>query len=302
MIPEDARNRFLKAGYRIVGNHSAVDICHWTKESLRNGRVCYKEKWYGIKSHRCLEMTPSLVWCTQKCQFCWRPLEYTICGEIEPDDPSDIIDGCVEARRLQLIGFKGNSKVDRGKWEEALRPSSAAISLAGEPTMYPRISDLLREFKKREVTTFLVSNGTRPDRLRALEVEPTNLYISLCAPDRETYMHVNRPLISNGWERLMESLDLVKSFSCRTVLRLTLVKGLNMKNPEKYADLISEAGPSFVEPKGFMQVGEAQDRLSRSGMPTHQEVVDFAISLSKLTGYRLRDDVPQSCVVLLSKN
>ena len=85
-------------------------------------------------------------------------------------------------------------------------------------------------------------------------------------------------------------------------LRLTMVKGLNMKYPEKYAKLISLAEPSFIESKGFMQVGESQERLPRSGMPTHNEVVDFAHNLSELTGYRFRDDVPQSCVALLSKN
>ncbi|MHA1743757.1 MAG: 4-demethylwyosine synthase TYW1, partial [Candidatus Heimdallarchaeota archaeon] len=233
LIPEEAKKKFLNAGYRIVGNHSAVDVCHWTKESLRNGRVCYKEKWYNIKSHRCLEMTPSLIWCTHKCLFCWRPLEFTISGEPKPDDPSEIIDGCIEQRRLLLTGFKGFPKVDKEKWEEAIKPTNAAISLAGEPTLYPRISDLIEEFHKRKMTTFLVTNGTRPDRLGGLSTEPTQLYISLCAPDKNTYLKINNPLIPDGWERLNESLELMRSLSCRTVIRMTLVKGMNMKNPEK---------------------------------------------------------------------
>jgi len=302
MIPEEAKRRFLRAGYRMVGNHSGVDVCHWTKESLRRGRVCYKEKWYGIESHRCLEMTPALIWCTHKCRFCWRPLEYTICGEPEPDDPEEIAKGCVEARQLLLTGFKGNFKVEERRWEEAIQPTSAAISLAGEPTLYPRISDLLEEFKRRGMATFLVTNGTRPDRLQTLETEPTNLYISLCAPDRETYLHVHRPLITDGWEKLNESLKMMKDFSCRTMIRLTLVKGLNMKDPDTYAKLILEAEPDFVEPKGFMHVGEAQERLPRSAMPTHQEIVEFAQGLSELTSYKFRDHSPQSCVTLLSKN
>lgn len=301
MIPEEAKRRFLNAGYRIVGNHSAVDICHWTKESLRKGRVCYKEKWYGIESHRCLEMTPALTWCTHKCLFCWRPLEYTICDEPKPDEPEEIIENSIEARRLLLIGFKGNFNVDKEKWEEASQPTSAAISLAGEPTLYPRISNLLEGFKKRRMATFLVTNGTRPDRLETLKAEPTSLYVSLCAPDRETYLHVNRPLIADGWEKLNESLELTKSFKCRTVIRLTLVKGLNMKDPEKYAKLILKAEPDFVEPKGFMHVGEAMERVPRTGMPTHREIKEFAHALSELTGYEFKGHSPQSCVVLLSK-
>lgn len=302
MIPEEAKRRFLRAGYRIVGSHSAVEICHWTKESLRRGRTCYKERWYGIKSHRCMEMTPALIWCTHRCRFCWRPLEYTVCGEPEPDDPKEIIEGGIEARRLLLTGFKGNARVDRRKWEEAIHPTNAAISLAGEPTLYPRISELLEEFKKRGITTFLVTNGTRPDRLETLETEPTNLYISLCAPDKETYLRVHRPLITNGWERLNESLELMKTFSCRTVIRLTLVKGLNLKDPDKYAKHILKAEPDFVEPKGFMHVGEAQKRLPRSAMPTHQEIKKFAQELSELTNYEFKDHSPQSRVALLSKN
>jgi len=91
-------------------------------------------------------------------------------------------------------------------------------------------------------------------------------------------------------------------FRCRRVIRLTLVKGVNMKELEKYAKMILKAKPDFVESKGFMHVGEARDRLSRDAMPTHREVVAFAQSLSKLTGYTYRDDSPQSCVALLSRN
>ncbi len=302
MITDQVRQKFSNAGYRIVGNHSAVEICHWTRESLRKNRFCYKERWYNIKSHRCLEMTPSLVWCTHKCQFCWRPLEFTTCGEPKPDDPKEIIDGCIEARKLLLSGFKGNFKVDKKKWEEAVKPTSAAISLAGEPTLYPRISDLLAEFRRRDMKTFLVTNGTRPDRLKTLETEPTQLYISLCAPDKKTYLHVHNPLVSDGWERLNESLELMKSFDCRKVIRLTLVKGLNMKNPEKYAKLILKAEPDFVECKSYMWVGESQRRLKKEDMPLMDEVRKFSEELAKNTGYEIKDeDIASRVVLIVSK-
>ncbi len=301
LIPDEAKERFFKAGYRIVGNHSAVEICHWTKESLRKGRVCFKEKWYGIKSHRCLEMTPSLIWCTHKCKFCWRPLEFTALGEPKPDDPKEIIEGCIEARRLLLTGFKGYSKVDKKKWEEANKPTNAAISLAGEPTLYPRISELIEEFHKRNMTTFLVTNGTRPDRLASLEEEPKQLYISLCAPDEKTYFEVNNPLISDGWKKLNESLELMKSFNCRKVIRLTLVKGLNLKEPEKYAKLILKAEPDFIEPKAFMWVGESQKRLPKEAMPSMEDIRNFAKELSFHTSYEIKDEDLASRVILLTK-
>ena len=300
-IPEEAVKRFVNASYRIVGTHSAVSVCHWTKESLRHNRVCYKEKWYGIESHRCLEMTPSLVWCTHKCQFCWRPLNFTMTGEPKPDEPADIIDGCIAARRLLLTGFKGFDKVDKKKWEESIKPTNAAISLAGEPTMYHRISDLIAEFKKRGFSTFLVTNGTRPDRLKALTTEPTNLYISLCAPDKETYLKVNRPLVPDGWERLNESLELMKSFNCRTVLRLTLVKGLNLKSPEKYAELVKKAGPDVVEPKGYSWVGESRKRLGEESVPTMEDMRAFAKVLADKSGYEIVDEDEPSKVFLLKR-
>jgi len=299
LISNDARKKFFKAGYRIVGNHSAVEICHWTKESLRKGRVCFKERWYGIKSHRCLEMTPSIIFCTHKCQFCWRPLEFTINAEPKPDDPKDIVEGCIEQRSLLLTGFK--SYVDKKKWEEAARPTNAAISLAGEPTLYPRISDLIEEFHKRNMTTFLVTNGTRPDRLKSLATEPTQLYISLCSPDAASYKKIHNPLIKDGWKKLNESLELMNSFDCKTVIRMTMAKGLNMVKPEKYAKLILKTGCGFIEVKAFMHIGESQKRLPRNAMPFMDDIRKFAQEISAGTGYKIKDEDTASKVVLLKK-
>lgn len=299
MIPKEAVKRFTNAGYRIVGTHSAVAICHWTKESLRRGRVCYKEKWYGIESHRCLEMTPTLVWRTHQCQFCWRPLDFTMRGEPKPDEPAEIINGCIAARRLLLTGFKGSEAVDKKKWEEAINPTSAAISLAGEPTLYSHIAELIEEFKKRGMTSFLVTNGTRPDRLGSLTTEPTNLYISLCAPDEQTYLKVTRPIIAGGWGCLNESLELMKSFNCRKILRLTLVKGLNLKSPGKYAKLILKAQPDFVEPKGYSWVGESRLRLKEENVPTMGDMKKFATALAEETGYKIEAEDKPSKVLLL---
>ncbi len=61
-----------KQKYHLVGAHSAVKRCKWLYESIVNDRPCYKQKFYGIKSHRCIQMSPSLYYCTQQCLFCWR--------------------------------------------------------------------------------------------------------------------------------------------------------------------------------------------------------------------------------------
>jgi len=199
------------------------------------------------------------------------------------------------------MGFKGSEHVDKKKFAEALEPTSAAISLAGEPTLYPKIGELIEEFKRRNMQTFLVTNGTRPDRLRSLATEPTNLYISLCAPDKETYLKVNRPIISDGWERLNESLELMKSFNCRTVVRLTLVNGLNFKLPEKYAKLIVRANPKFVEAKSYSWVGESRQRLPETAVVPMEKMREFANKLAELTGYKVKGESVPSKVVLLER-
>src|SRR5205807_1271461 len=65
-----------RQGYRIVGEHSGVKLCHWTKASLTKGLGCYKQTFYGIESHRCLQMTPTVDACNLACQFCWRTQEW----------------------------------------------------------------------------------------------------------------------------------------------------------------------------------------------------------------------------------
>lgn len=304
-IPEKFKKLYYKQGYRLVGKHqhSAVKICRWTKESLRHDRVCFKQKWYGIESHRCLQCTASLS-CLNRCVYCWRTFHPSFEKEMnskEIDEPSEMIDGLIKAQRLLLSGFKGNPEVDRKKWEEAQNPTNAALSLIGESLLYPKISELLEEFHKRGFSTFLVTKGSSPERLKSLSVEPTNLYISLCAPDKETYVKVDHPLVKNGWKMMNDSLELMKSFNCRKVIRLTLVKGLNMKDPEKYARLILKAEPNFIEPKGYMWVGGSQDRLPMDAMPFHKDVVDFAEKLSEFTGYEIKDEFEPSRVVLLTK-
>lgn len=300
-IPQKVGEKFVRAGYRIIGSHSAIKICYWTKQSLRKNRVCYKQKWFGIESHRCLEMTPALIWCTHDCIFCWRPLYSAINSEPESDEPKEIIDSCIEARRKLVSGFGGMEGIDQKKWKESLEPTSVAISLAGEPLLYARISEIIEEFNKRKMTSFLVTNGTRPDRLQSLKIEPSTLYISVCAPDKATYLKTNRPHIIDGWERLNQSLELVKNFSCRTVLRLTLVDGLNFIKPEKYAQLILKAEPNFVEAKSYSWLGESRKRLPSNSVLSIEDLRNFAQKIADETGYFIKDFDLDSRVVLLTK-
>jgi len=296
--------RLRKAGYRIVGRHSAVKICHWTKSVLRGGKNCYKG-WYGIRSHRCLQMTPSLQYCNLMCIFCWR--HHTI-NRVEVysgdwDPPEEILDGLIKEQRQLLSGFKGNPRVDRRLFDEAMDPKHMAISLDGEPTMYPYLGDLIKLAKKRGMTTFLVTNGMNPDALKRLLEEdavPTNLYISVYGHDEQLHRQICRPLIPDSWERLLESLRIMKEFQgSRKVIRLIMIKDYTMRYPEKYAELIKLADPDFVECKGYMHVGESQKRLRKENMPTLGEIRVFAQELSSELGYEyLAEDYPSRVSLL----
>ncbi|MEM2095122.1 MAG: 4-demethylwyosine synthase TYW1 [Candidatus Caldarchaeum sp.] len=295
--------KFEQAGYRVVGRHSAVKVCHWTKSALKGGKLCYKS-WYGIDSHRCIQMTPSVQYCNMMCVFCWR---FHTLNRVQPfdgewDDPRQILDKVVEEHRQLLSGFGGNPKVSRERFEEAMEPKHMAISLDGEPTIYPYLAELIAEATRRGMTTFLVSNGTMPERLEELleKAQPTSLYISLYGPDKETHFRASKPLVPDSWERLLKSLELMSRFSCRKVIRLTLVKDVNMHSPEKYSELVKMASPDFVECKGYTHVGESQKRLKRENMPSLEELRLFADELGGLLAYSkvVEDDV--SRVVLLA--
>jgi tRNA wybutosine-synthesizing protein 1 len=293
--------------YHLVGEHSAVKRCRWLYESLVHSRVCYKQRFYGIKSHRCVQMTPSILNCTMHCRFCWRVqsgdsgLKWTETSRSRWDTPEKVVEGCLKAQQKLLSGYKGNTKASREKYREALTPKHAAISLAGEPTLYPSLSGLIGEFHRRGLTTFLVSNGTVPEALSRLDKEPTQLYVSLCAPNRSTFIKTCRPQIPNAWEKLNETLGVFPSLSCRKVVRITLVRGFNMGQVEEYAKLIGKASPDFVEPKAYMHVGFSRLRLGFENMPSHREIRAFADNLAEETAYKMLDEAPESRVALLSR-
>jgi len=252
-------------------------------------------------------MTPSLYYCTQQCLFCWRAqsgdLQVTWDEMKIPslDSPEEIIQGSFRAQEKILSGYKGNEKTNWRKFQEAQRPKHVAISLTGEPTLYEPLGELIRTFHQKGLTTFLVSNGTLPSKLSKLSQEPTQLYISLCAPNEQVYNRVCRPQFPNAWAKLNETLGLLQSFHCPTVIRMTLVKEHNMSLVDEYAKLVEKANPTYIEAKAYMHIGFSNLRLGFDRMPMHGEVKDFAAQLAEKTGYKVIDEAPESRVVLLSR-
>ncbi len=284
-----------KQGYMVWGN-TAVKLCSWTKKSLRNEGVCYKQKFYGIQSHRCLQMTPTVNVCNHNCLFCWRAMDY-VRGKSKFEEPKEIVEKTIEFQKKLLVGFKGDKRVDLKKWEEAQNPNQVAISLLGEPTLYPYLDELIKEYEKRGFTTFVVSNGTMPNVIE--KINPTQLYITLAAPDKETYTKLCRPLIKDGWERIKESFGIMKEKKCRKVARLTMVKGWNMKNPEEYIKIIDNS-VDFIEAKAYMYVSYSRERMKVENMPYHEEVKEFSKEIEKISDYNIIDEKKESRVVLLS--
>ena len=299
----------LEKQHYALADHAAVQICRWTKRSLRNEGFCYKQQFYGISSNRCIQMSPCTLFCQNFCLHCWRPIELTegIKMKSKIMKPKEIIDKCIEMQKKLLSGFKGNVKVDKKKYFEAIQPNQFAISLSGEPTLYPYLGELIKELRKRKITSFLVTNGLNPKVLEKLSRKkqlPTQLYLSVTAPNKELFDKIVRSKLKNAWKKYIETVKLFPKLKTRKVIRMTLIKDLNMEDCllNDYAKLIKIAKPNFIEVKSYMAVGHARQRLSYEKMPWHNEIKEFAKKLAKLTGLKILDEKKESCVVLLGKS
>lgn len=253
MISKKNLELLKKQHYRVAGKHSVVQICRWNKNALIGKGECYKYKFYGIPSWRCCEMSPASVFCDNQCLHCWRAMEATQGNKINPklaDKPEIIIEECIKHRKKLLTGFGGHSKLDKKRYAEAQEPSHFAISLIGEPTLYPKIGELIALLRKNGKTSFIVTNGLHPDTLKKLEKKkqlPTQLYISLNSSNKQEYEKWHKSVHKDAWKRFNESLDFMNKITKkgkRTILRMTLVRGLNMndKNIEEFAEILKKSG------------------------------------------------------------
>lgn len=306
-----------KQQYGLVGNHSGVKICNWCKNSLTNNGECYKNKFYGIPSHRCCQLSTTISFCQNRCIHCWRAIELTIGNDmkgIKIDSPEEIFKGCLEQQKKLLSGFKGNKNVNKKKLKESEEPNHFAISLTGEPTLYSKLPELIKLLRKKGKTTFIVSNGLNPNMIKELEKQralPTQLYISLNSTKESDFKQWHNSKIKNPWKKYSKSLKLLSKLNkkTRTVLRMTLVKGTNnnMKDEQagEYAKLIQLANPDFIEVKGFISVGFARQRkgMGYDNMPYHDEIKKFSKKiLSNLKDYKILDEHRPSKIVLLGKS
>ncbi|NXC96081.1 TYW1 synthase, partial [Certhia familiaris] len=273
----------LFSGYKLIGSHSGVKLCRWTKSMLRGRGGCYKHTFYGIESHRCMEATPSLA-CANKCVFCWRHHTNPVGTEWrwKMDQPEVILQEALEKHQNMIRQFRGVAGVKAARLEEALAVKHCALSLVGEPIMYPHINRFVRLLHQQGISTFLVTNAQFPEEIRRLE-PVTQLYVSVDASTKESLRRIDRPLFKDFWQRFLDSLKALAEKQQRTVYRLTLVKAWNVDELKAYADLISLGKPDFIEVKGVTYCGESSaSSLTMANVPWHGEVVSFVQELARL--------------------
>src|ERR671916_3061901 len=233
-ITPQLKARLQKAKYGVY-NHSSVELCHWTKKSFAEEGNCYKHKFYGISTHQCMEMTPTAMNCENRCIYCWRPTEFYDTLQMPEelvDEPDIIIEQLMAERKKLINGFYGDPKNNKKKLDESLLPAHYAISLSGEPTMYPKLPGLIKYLYTLKATKsiFLVTNGQEPDMLYRLQDEnalPTQIYLSANASNRNMFYKINGPRHKDAWERWLKSLQFISEAKTRTVLRVTLIRNFN---------------------------------------------------------------------------
>ncbi|KAH7370385.1 radical SAM superfamily-domain-containing protein [Rhexocercosporidium sp. MPI-PUGE-AT-0058] len=313
MVPKNSPTytALTKQGYSIVGSHSGVKICRWTKSALRGRGSCYKYSFYGIASHQCMETTPSLS-CSNKCVFCWRhgtnPVGTTWRWKVDP--PEMIFDGVKAGHYQKIKMMRGVPGVRAERFAEAMRIRHCALSLVGEPIFYPHINEFTAMLHKEHISSFLVCNAQHPDQLATLK-PVTQLYVSIDASNRESLRKIDRPLHRDFWERFNRCLDILRErrFEQRTVFRLTLVKGFNIEDEaEGYAALVEKGLPCFVEIKGVTYCGTSSSAgagLTMQNVPFYEEVCAFVEALNAALarrglGYGIAAEHAHSCCILLA--
>jgi len=303
MITPELRKALTKQGYKLIGSHSGVKLCRWTKSMLRGRGGCYKHTFYGIESHRCMETTPSLA-CANKCVFCWRHHTNPVGTEWRwKQDPADVIvDGAITKHYEMIKQFKGVPGVKPQRFAEGFSIQHCALSLVGEPIMYPEINKFLTLLHEKGISSFLVTNAQFPDAITNL-LPVTQLYVSVDAATQDSLKKIDRPLFKDFWPRFIDSLKALSAKGQRTVYRLTVVKSWNSEEIQEYGQLVKLGKPDFIEVKGVTYCGDNKSNagLTMKNVPWHDEVVGFVQQLAdSIEGYEIACEHEHSNCVLLA--
>lgn len=328
-LTEEIKNSLIKKSYGLCGVGGAVQICNYTKNSLREKDGCWKQKFYGIDSSRCCQFTPLVMNCDNRCLHCWRPIEMNLGINIKKfDEPEKLIEEIIAERKKLLMGFGGRRGMDKEKLKKSFDPSLFTLSLSGEATLYPKLPELIRIIRKRNAVSFLVTNGQNPEMILKLDKEnslPTQLTLSTNAPNKKLFMQWHNSLRKDAWERFNKTISIIRRLKgkCRRCIRLTLVRvgkdekaklnsltNMSDKNVFEYLKLIKKAEPDFIHVKGFTSIGCARDRMGYDKQPLFKDIrflskkllIELNKNLKKEKPWKILGNVERSCVVLIGKN
>lgn len=227
------------------------------------------------------------------------------------DAPDKIVQDAVGFHVRMIKEFKGVPGVKPERFQEGLEPRHCALSLVGEPIIYPHINELITMLHERHISTFMVTNAQFPDKITALK-PVTQLYVSIDAATKEDLKAIDRPLFKDFWERFLACLDELARKGQRTVYRLTLVKGMNTTGLDDYARLVARGRPDFIEIKGVTFCGSSNSgddsELTMQNVPWHEEVVQFGKTLCEKVAEIMGDDAyglatehAHSCCICIAK-
>ena len=303
MVTPSLRKALTKQGYKVIGSHSGVKLCRWTKAMLRGRGGCYKHTFYGIVSYQCMEATPSLA-CANKCVFCWRHHDNPVGTSFrwEVDDPQALLDGFERSHLDMIKQLRGVPGVLPERFAEAVKAvRHCALSLVGEPIIYPRINEFLDLMHAKGISSFMVTNAQFPEQMETLR-PCTQLYISIDGADKDELKAVDRPLFGDFWERFLTCVDMLREKKQRTVFRLTLVNGWNDAQLEKYVELVRRGRPDFIEIKGVTYCGDSKaSPLTIKHCPYHAQVREYCLRMAEaLEHYDVASEHAHSNCVLIA--
>ena len=147
-----------------------------------------------------------------------------------------------------------------------------------------------------------MTNESLPKVIENLDTLPTQLYVSVDAPNKEIFDRICKPKFDQGaFHKLEQTLELLPSLDTRTVCRHTLIKNESLGHHEDYARLDNLADPDFIEAKGFVFVGNSRNNLSIDNMPTHAEVMEFSERLAPMVDRQVLSERSESRVALIGR-
>ena len=114
------------------------------------------------------------------------------------DDPLTLVTAAIDGHRGMIKQMKGVPGVVQTRFDEGMDPRHCALSLVGEPIMYPEIDKFVGLLHDKRISTFLVTNAQFPDAITNLPAI-TQLYVSVDAATPETLKAIDRPLFGDYW-------------------------------------------------------------------------------------------------------